>query len=96
MADFHIGQTVDGKTEILVAAAAKNRMSEFLENLDLCGIDAIAVELDVAALINTAEWAGVIDGNCVIIDIGEQTTKVVVIRDGDVVFWRAFRTRGSR
>lgn len=90
--DYHVGRTVEGKTEVFVAAAAKERISGLLNILARCGIDPVAVELDVAALINVAAWAGTLEGRGVIVDIGRQTTKALVY-DGKVVFWRAFRTR---
>lgn len=92
--DYYVGRTVDNKTNVLVAAVAKERISDLLEILNSCGIDPVAVELDAAALVNAAAWLRVLDTCSVIVDIGSQFTRAVVC-DGQVIFWRVFRTGGE-
>jgi hypothetical protein len=91
IADYRVLQTKEGKTDVSVAAAEKQRIAELLRVLELADVDPIAIELDLGALANVASWIAP-GGRCSLLaDVGTQTTKAVVHNDG-VVSWRSFRT----
>ncbi len=91
VADYHVGHASEGKTEVLVAAVAKERVRDMLSVLEECGLETIALELDLGAMVNVAAWAGQQDRCVLLLDVGQDVTRAVVY-EGRAVFWRGFRT----
>jgi Tfp pilus assembly PilM family ATPase len=91
---YHVGRRGEGRAEVHVAAVAKEGLAAFLGLLERCGLEIIALELDLAAMANAAAWAGLSDRCCLLVDVGSDVTRAVVY-DGSVAFWRAFRTESG-
>jgi type IV pilus assembly protein PilM len=88
-----------GGTRLLVIAAAKDMLRTRLAQLAEAGIDPLHLDVDVAALFNTASATKVFEEhpNCLIIDIGARTTKTLLVQDGLLKVARSIRlgTQGA-
>jgi type IV pilus assembly protein PilM len=82
-----------GGTRLLVIAAAKEMLRSRLAQLKEVGVDPLHLDVDVAALFNTAKQTRVFDEhpNCLIIDIGARTTKTLLVQDGRLKVARSIR-----
>jgi Tfp pilus assembly PilM family ATPase len=86
------GVTKNG-ARLLVIAASKDTLRMRLEQLKEVGVDPLHVDVDVAALYNTANRTGVFEKhpNCLIIDIGARTTKTLLVQEGRLKVARSIR-----
>jgi type IV pilus assembly protein PilM len=86
------GLTKNG-ARLLVIAASKDTLRLRLDQLKEVGVDPLHVDVDVAALFNTATQSGVFEKhpNCLIIDIGARTTKTLLVQDGRLKVARSIR-----
>jgi type IV pilus assembly protein PilM len=86
------GSTKNG-ARLLVIAAPKEMLRARLAQLKEAGVDPLHLDLDVAALFNTAKQSGVFEThpNCLIIDIGARTTKTLLVQDGRLKVARSIR-----
>ena len=80
-------------TRLLVFACMKDMLRTRLAQLGQAGVDPLHVDVDVAALFNTAAASGAFaeHPNCLIIDIGARTTKTLLIQDGRLKVARSIR-----
>lgn len=94
--DYHVTDTTEGKTNLMVAAVPRGLVKNYLEQLARVGIDPEAVELDGMALMNLVRHifpdspapgshAG---GDRVALEIGASKTVVCILRNGQAVFIR--------
>lgn len=86
------GSTKNG-ARLLVIAAPKEMLRAKLGQLKEAGVDPLHLDVDVAALFNTAKQTGVFEAhpNCLIIDIGARTTKTLLVQDGRLKVARSIR-----
>jgi type IV pilus assembly protein PilM len=86
-----------GRARLLVIAAAKETLRARLAQLKEAGVDPLHVDVDVAALFNTAKQSKALDDhpNCLIIDIGARTTKTLLVHDGRLKVARSIRLGGQ-
>ena len=80
-------------TRLLVFAAAKDMLRSRLAQLKEAGVDPLHLDVDVAALYNTARQSKALEQhpNCLIIDIGARTTKTLLVQDGRLKVARSIR-----
>ncbi len=86
------GTTKNG-TRVLVFAASKEMLRSRLEQLSEVGVDPLHLDVDVAALFNTAKRTAALEQhpNCLVIDIGARTTKTLLVQDGRLRVARSIR-----
>lgn len=82
-----------GGTRLLVIAAGKDMLRSKLDQLKEAGVDPLHLDVDVAALFNTAAQAKVFEQhpNCMVIDIGARTTKTLLVQEGRLKVARSIR-----
>jgi type IV pilus assembly protein PilM len=80
-------------TRLLVFCATKEMLRTRLAQLRDVGVDPLHLDVDVAALFNTAHAAKVFEKhpNCLVIDIGARTTKTLVVQGGKLKVGRSIR-----
>jgi len=85
-----VADTKEGK-RLLAVAAPKAPLRARLDSLAQAKVDPVAVETDVTALATAAAAAGLLAENpdCVLVDIGSRSTKIIVVREGRVRAARA-------
>jgi hypothetical protein len=85
------GDTKEG-ARLLCFAAPKAPLRARLESLGRVRIDPVTVDLDATALVAAAAGAGILVDNpdCVLVDLGARSTKIVVVHAGRVRAARAF------
>jgi Tfp pilus assembly PilM family ATPase len=85
-----VADTKEGK-RLLAVAAPKGPLRARLEALAKAKVDPVAVDTDLMALATAASAAGLLAENpdCVLVDIGSRSTKIIVIREGRVRAARA-------
>lgn len=87
-------------TRLLVIAGMKDAIRERLALLQQAGVEALHLDVDVAAIFNVAKQSGALEEhpNCLLIDIGARTTKAVSVRDGQLRVARSIRlgARGAQ
>jgi general secretion pathway protein L len=102
--DYQVTDTTNGKTNLLVAAAPRSLVRNYLEQLTQAGIDPEAVELDGLALMNLIrqvfpDESGPGDssagGDRVVLDIGASKTVVCILRRGQAIFVRTILHGGQ-
>ena len=86
---------VDTKSKLLVAGIKKSHIARRLAMLEECGIDPLAIDLDVGALYNAYAHLGVFEGKgaALIVEVMADTLKVGVVEDGKLRLARAIRMR---
>ncbi len=86
---------VEGKSKLLVAGVKKAHIERRLRFLEECGIDPVAVDLDIAALYNAYHDAGVFEGKGLVlcVEIEADTLKIALVEDGKLRVGRAIRVR---
>lgn len=84
---------VEQKSKLMVAGLKKAHIERRLEFLHECGIDPIAIDLDVAALYNTYAHVGVFEGKgaVLMVDIEADTLRIGVVEEGKLRLARAVR-----
>lgn len=84
---------VESKSKLMVAGLKKAHIERRLDFLHECGIDPIAIDLDVAALYNTYAHVGVFEGKgaVLMVDIEADTLRIGVVEDGKLRLARAVR-----
>lgn len=84
---------VESKSKLMVAGLKKAHIERRLDFLHECGIDPIAIDLDVAALYNTYAHVGVFEGKgaVLLVDIEADTLRIGVVEDGKLRLARAVR-----
>jgi len=85
-----VAETKEG-TRLLAVAAPKAPLRARLEALAKAKIDPVAVDTDVTVLAGAAQAAGLLADHpdCVLVDIGTRSTRIVVVREGRVRAARA-------
>jgi len=93
--DYQVIDSKDGKTSLLVAAAPRVLVGNYLSQLAQAGIDPEAVELDGLALMNLVRYVfpdgsalSGSSGDRVVLDLGASKTVVCILRRGQAVFVR--------
>jgi hypothetical protein len=88
---FSTGDTKEG-ARLLCVAAPKGPLRARLESLAKVKVEPVAVDLDATALASAAAAAGLLAENpdCVLVDVGMRSTKIVVVREGRVRAARSF------
>jgi Tfp pilus assembly PilM family ATPase len=86
-----IGTGTDG-SRLLCFAAPKAALGARLESLRKARVDPVAVDVDVASLAAAAAAAGILaeHPDCVLVDVGSRSTKIVLVREGRIRSARAF------
>lgn len=86
---------LEGKSKLLVAGVKKAHIERKLRFLEECGIDPVAIDLDLAALYNAYHHAGVFEGKglVLIVEIEADTLKIAVVEEGKLRLGRAIRVR---
>jgi Tfp pilus assembly PilM family ATPase len=86
---------LEGKSKLLVAGIKKAHIERKLRFLEECGVDPVAIDLDVAALYNCYADAGVFEGKglVLVVEIEADTLKVAIVEDGKLRLGRAIRVR---
>ncbi len=84
---------VESKSKLMVAGLKKAHIERRLDFLHECGIDPIAIDLDVAALYNTYAHVGVFEGKgaVLLVDIEADTLRIGVVEEGKLRLARAVR-----
>lgn len=84
---------VENKSKLMIAGLKKAHIERRLDFLHECGIDPIAIDLDVAALYNTYAHIGVFEGKgaVLLVDIEADTLRIGVVEDGKLRLARAVR-----
>lgn len=84
---------VESKSKLMVAGLKKAHIERRLDFLHECGIDPLAIDLDVAALYNTYAHVGVFEGKgaVLLVDIEADTLRIGVVEDGKLRLARAVR-----
>ncbi len=85
-----VADTKEGK-RLLAVAAPKAPLRARLASLAKAKVDPVAVDTDVMALATAASAAGLLaeSPDCVLVDIGVRSTKIIVVREGRVRAARA-------
>jgi hypothetical protein len=88
-----LGESKEG-TRLLCFAAPKAPLRARLRTLQAARVDPVAVDVDVGALAAAAAATGVLaeTPTCALLDVGERSTKIVLVVEGRVRAARAFRT----
>jgi type IV pilus assembly protein PilM len=88
-----ISETEEG-TRLVIFAAPKLEIGDRLALLKMADVDPRAIDLDVIALFNAVVAAELAkdDQNIVVADIGAQSTKLLLIKDGKLRSVRSLRT----
>jgi hypothetical protein len=88
---FPTGESKDG-TRLLCVAAPKAALRARLAALARIRVDPVTVTVDAAALASAVSAAGILEESpdCVVLDLGARSTKILVIREGRVRAARAF------
>ncbi|HZU99977.1 MAG TPA: pilus assembly protein PilM [Planctomycetota bacterium] len=86
---------IEGKSKLLVAGVKKAHIERKLRFLEECGIDPVALDLDIAALYNAYHDARVFEGKGLVlcVEIEADTLKIVLVEDGKLRVGRAIRVR---
>lgn len=86
---------VEGKSKLLVAGVKKAHIERKLRFLEECGIDPVAIDLDIAALYNAYHDAGIFEGKGLVlcVEIEADTLKIALVEDGKLRVGRAIRVR---
>ncbi|MHC4922499.1 MAG: pilus assembly protein PilM, partial [Planctomycetota bacterium] len=86
------GETAGG-TRLLTIGASKAPLKTRLTSLDMVRVDPVAVDVDVASLVDAASVAGVLETHptAVMVDVGARSTKIVLVVDGTIRTARAMR-----
>ncbi|MEZ0228619.1 MAG: pilus assembly protein PilM [Planctomycetota bacterium] len=86
---------IEGKSKLLVAGVKKAHIERRLRFLEECGIDPVAIDLDIAALYNAYHDAGVFEGKGLVlcVEIEADTLKIALVEDGKLRVGRAIRVR---
>lgn len=84
---------IEQKSKLMVAGIKKSHIERRLEFLSECGIDPVAIDLDVAALYNAYAHVGVFEGKgaVLLVDIEADTLKIGVVEEGKLRLARAVR-----
>ena len=85
----------EGKSKLLVAGVKKAHIERRLRFLEECGIDPVAIDLDIAALYNTYQHMGAFEGKglVLVVEIEADTLKIALVEDGKLRIGRAIRVR---
>ncbi len=91
--DFHVLSSTGAESNVLVTAVPKNAISDRIGACQDAGFEPMEVELEGTALVNAAQFAGVlaIDAAQVLVYVGEASTSVVVVDGGQVRAMRAIQ-----
>jgi type IV pilus assembly protein PilM len=83
------------KSKLLVAGVKKAHIERKLRFLEECGIDPVAIDLDIAALYNAFHFAGTFEGKALvlIVEIEQDTLKIALVDEGKLRLARAIRIR---
>lgn len=86
---------IETKSRLMVAGIKKAHIDRRLRFLDECGVDPLAIDLDVAALYNAYAHLDVFQGKgaVLLVDIEADTLKVGVVEEGRLRLARAIRMR---
>ena len=86
---------VESKSRLMVAGIKKAHIDRRLRFLEECGVDPLAIDLDVAALYNTYAHLGVFEGKgaVLVVDVEGDSLKVGVVEEGRLRLARALRMR---
>lgn len=86
---------VETKAKLMVAGIKKSHVDRRLRFLEECGVDPLAIDLDVAALFNAYMHVGALEGKgaALLVDIEADTLKLGVVEDGKLRLARAIRMR---
>lgn len=86
---------LEGKSKLLVAGVKKAHIERRLRFLEECGIDPVAIDLDVAALYNAYHDAGVFEGKGLVlcVEVEADTLRIALVEDGKLRVGRAIRVR---
>ena len=86
---------IETKSRLMVAGIKKAHIDRRLRLMDECGVDPLAIDLDVAALYNTYAHLDVFQGKgaVLLVDIEADTLKVGVVEEGRLRLARAIRMR---
>lgn len=84
---------LDGKSKLLVAGIKKAQVERRLALLGECGIDPVALDLDVAATFNALSHVGAFEDKkaAIIVDIEADTLEIGVVDEGRLRLARAVR-----
>lgn len=93
--DYSKFSALEGKSKLMVAGIKKSHVDRRLRFLDECGVDPLAIDLDVAALYNTYAHMGVFEdkGAVLLVEIEADTLKVGLVEHGRLRLARAIRMR---
>lgn len=80
----------EGQMEVLLVAAKKNVISDYVEVVELAGLDPIILDTDTFALSNMYEmnYAGEEKKNVALVNVGASKTNINVLYEGRSVFTR--------
>lgn len=86
---------LEGKSKLLVAGIKKAHIERKLRFLEECGVDPVAIDLDLAALYNAYHHAGVFEGKglVLVVEIEADQLKIALVEDGKLRLARAIRVR---
>lgn len=91
--DFHVLESSDEQSELLVTAAPKAELKHVLDLTTRAGIEPLEAELETTAMVNAALASDLctVDNAQVLVHVGELSTSVVVVDGRKVREMRAIR-----
>ncbi len=95
--DFLKVDDLDGKSGILLAAGHKKVIRDHLDKLQGGGIDPVSIDLDGTALFNAFSASSQYreQGASLVIDIGTEAVRMLLVSDGALKRVRSFRIRAG-
>jgi type IV pilus assembly protein PilM len=83
--------------EIVLVAARKSVIDSQLEVVRNAGVEPLAIDIQPLALVRAAGYENTETlGNIGLLDIGEETSDLIIIKDGIPIFTRVIQLAGSR
>ncbi len=85
------------ETEVVLVCARKSIIDSQLEAIRIAGLEPVAVDIQPLALIRAAGLENIETyGNIGLLDIGEETSDLIIIKDGIPLFTRVIPLAGNR
>ena len=91
------GVSESGKNKVILIAARKDLVGDFIQVVSDAGVRPMSVEIDATALANIFEvnYQEELDSTVVLVNVGSLKMNVVVLKNGNIAFFRDIPTGGN-
>ncbi len=83
----------DKNMEVMLVAAQKNAIKQMSEIINMAGLTPVALETEIFALARTVKNSS--GGDCLVLDLGHQTSKILSFYQGNIILTRTLKTAGE-